>query len=96
MLRLEEDRAGFVEQVCTRQPEIEAAIFARVRAVSGSEIEHAEYQIERLIASIAHEYRLEHELTKGSPEWRRASLCRGCLPAHRSMPTARPALPDVL
>jgi hypothetical protein len=79
MLRLEEDRGDFVERLRTHQPEIEAAIFARVRAVSGSEIEHAEYQLERLIASIAHEYRLEHELTDRSPERHRAELVQRLL-----------------
>lgn len=41
---LEEVCAGLVERLRPRQPEIEAAILARVRAVSGSEIEDAEYQ----------------------------------------------------
>jgi hypothetical protein len=69
---LEEDRAGFLERLRARRPEIEAAIFARVYAVSGAEIEDAEYQLERLIAQVAHEYRPEHGLTERSPERRRA------------------------
>ncbi len=76
---LEEDYVGFVERLRTRQPEVEAAIFARVCAVSGLEIEHAEYQLERLIASIAHEYRLEHKLTERAPERRRADLVQRLL-----------------
>jgi GGDEF-like domain len=76
---LEVDRVDLVERLRSRQPEIEAAVFARVRAVSGSEIEHAEYQLERLIATIAHEYRLEQELTERSPERHRAELVQRLL-----------------
>jgi GGDEF-like domain len=79
MPRLEEDRAGFLERLRARQPEIEAAIFACVCAVSGSEIEHADYQLERMIAQFAHEYRLEHHLTDPSPERHRAELVQRLL-----------------
>jgi hypothetical protein len=76
---LDEDRAGFVERLRARQPELEAAIFERVRAVSGSEIEHAEYQLDRLIAQVGHEYRLQRHLTERSPERRRAELAQRLL-----------------
>lgn len=54
---LEDDRAGLVERLRTRQPEIEAAVSAL---------------IERLIASITDEYNREPERTERSPEGRRA------------------------
>jgi hypothetical protein len=54
---LEEDRAGLVERLRTRQPEIEAAVVALV---------------ERLVASIADEYKREPERIELSPERRRA------------------------
>ncbi len=54
---LEEDRAGLVERLRTRQPEIEAAVVALV---------------ERLVASIADEYKREPERIERSPERRRA------------------------
>jgi hypothetical protein len=56
---LEENRAGLVERLRTRQPEIEAAIFALV---------------ERLTVSIADEYKRELEKPERSPEWRRAEI----------------------
>jgi GGDEF-like domain len=52
---LEDDRAGLVERLRTRQPEIEAAVFALV---------------ERMIASVADEYKREPERTERSPEQR--------------------------
>lgn len=61
---LEDDRAGFVERLRTRQPEIEAAVFALV---------------ERMVASIADEYEREPERTEPSPEGRRAELVQGLL-----------------
>ena len=67
---LEEDRAGLVERLRTRQPEIEAAVFALV---------------ERLVASIADEYERELEGEGRSPERRRAERVRGCSTACRSM-----------
>jgi hypothetical protein len=51
------DRAGLVERLRTRQPEIEEAVFALV---------------EHMIASIADEYELELEGAERSPEQRRA------------------------
>lgn len=61
---LERDRAGLVERLRTRQPEIEAAVFALV---------------ERLIVSIADEYKRELEGSERSPERRRAELVQGLL-----------------
>jgi hypothetical protein len=61
---LEDDRAGLVERLRTRQPEIEAAVVALV---------------ERMVASIADEYEREPERTEPSPEWRRAELVQGLL-----------------
>jgi hypothetical protein len=61
---LTDDRAGFVERLRTRQPEIEAAIFVLV---------------ERLTVSIAEEYERELEGAERSPERRRAELVQGLL-----------------
>jgi hypothetical protein len=61
---LEEDRAGLVERLRTRQPEIEAAIFAL---------------LERLTVSIAEEYERELEGAERSPERRRAELVQRLL-----------------
>ncbi len=61
---LEEDRAGLVERLQTRQPEIEAAVFALV---------------ERMTVSIADEYERELEGSERSPERRRAELVQGLL-----------------
>ena len=55
----EDDRAGFVERLRARQPEIEAAVLALV---------------ERMVASIADEYERELEGAERSPEWRRAEI----------------------
>jgi hypothetical protein len=54
---LQEDRAGLLERLRTREPEIEAAIFALV---------------DRLTVSIADEYERELEGAERSPEQRRA------------------------
>jgi hypothetical protein len=59
---LEEDRAGLVERLRMRQPEIEAAVFALV---------------ERLTVSIAAEYKRELQGSERSPERRRAELVQG-------------------
>lgn len=58
------ERAGLVERLRTRQPEIEAAIFAL---------------LERLTASIADEYERELEGAEYSPRRRRAELVQGLL-----------------
>jgi hypothetical protein len=72
-------RAGLLERLRVCRPEIEAAIFARVCAVSGVEVEDADYRLERLIAQIAHEYRLEQGLTERAPERQRAELVQRLL-----------------
>jgi DNA-binding PucR family transcriptional regulator len=64
MLRLGEERAGLVERLRTRQPEIEAAVSALV---------------ERMVASIAEEYEREPERTERSHKGRRAELVQGLL-----------------
>jgi hypothetical protein len=56
---LEEDRAGLVERLRTRQPEIEAAVLALV---------------ERVTVSITDEYERELEGTEHSPEQHRAEI----------------------
>jgi hypothetical protein len=61
---LEDDRAGFVERLRARQPEIEAAVFALV---------------ERMIAQVADDYEREPEPIERSPEGRRAELVQGLL-----------------
>jgi GGDEF-like domain len=61
---LEDDRSGLVERFRTRQPEIEAAVFALV---------------DRLIATIADEYERELGGAERSPERRRAELVQGLL-----------------
>ncbi len=61
---LEQDRAGFLERLRTRQPEIEAAVFALV---------------ERLIATISAEYERELDEAERSPERRRTELVQGLL-----------------
>jgi hypothetical protein len=76
---LDKERAGLLELLRAHQAEIEEAIVSRVSAASGAEIEDAEYQLDRLIAAIGHDYRLEQKLTERSPERRRAELVKRLL-----------------